>query len=349
MQTEMSPGQLLGRRLLLFTAAGGNVPDARKLARSRAWDDGHVDQVDRALVAGVGSAGGFLIPPDQHRALIELLRVRAVIRSLGARTLPMSHGNLSMPRLSTTAGGIYVGEAVATAAAQPGFGQVRWTAKKLMGLVPISNDLLLFASPDADQAALEDLAAAIAVSEDAAFIRGLGTQYSPRGIRYWASSGNIFASAGTSFANIQTDLEAALSALETANVRMIDPAWIMNPRSKNSIRMLQATTGSYIFRDEIDVNKTLMGFKFGATNGVPSNLGSGANQAELYLVDMADAVIAESPELAISLAGKAAYVNSTGALQSGFAQDVSVLKVVAHQDFALRHDVSASVITGILY
>lgn len=340
--------QELGRLVRIWGAAKGDPSRAERLARSSDWDDGNRDWQSRALVAGIGASGGFMIPEEYYPEVIELLRARAVVRRLGALQIPMEGGNLTMPRLQGGATAGYVGEATATNASQESFGQVKFTERKLMALVPVSNDLLKFASPQADEVVLNDMIAQIAVSEDAAFIRGSGTTFTPKGMRFWApASTNILTSAGTGLSNFVTDLEAMESALEGANVRMINPAIILNPRSKNSIKLLQATTGQFVFRDEMK-DGTLDGYPFGFTNNIPKNLGSGA-QTEWYLVDMADAVISDVPGLEIEISTEAAYVDSTGTMQAAFSQDVTVLRAIERHDFGMRHDVSVAVMTAVSY
>jgi HK97 family phage major capsid protein len=195
---------------------------------------------------------------------------------------------------------------------------------------------------------LNDMLAQMAVAEDTAFIRGPGTQFSPKGMRYSApASTNVLDTAGTGLANFVTDLEAMESALEGANVRMIKPAIILNPRSKNAIKLLQSTTGQFVFRDEMK-DGTLDGYPFGFTNSIPKNLGSGA-QTEWYLVDMADAVIADVPGIEIEISREAAYVDGNGTMQAAFSQDVTVLRTVQRHDFAMRHDVSVAVMTQVAY
>jgi len=344
---ELKPGQMAARLVRLIAAAKGNHEDAIRKARMPAWDDGHTDMVIRALTAGIGAGGGFLIPEEYSAEVIELLRNRAVVRKLGARQIPMPGGNLTVPRLQGGASAQYVGEATANNASQESFGQIKLTEKKLMALVPVSNDLIKFASPQADQVVLDDMIAQMAVAEDAAFIRGSGTQFSPKGIRNWAVSGNVNASAGTSLANVTTDIQTMLDGLETNNVRMIQPGWIFNPRSANYIMLLQATTGQFVFRDEMQDGK-LMSHPFEKTNNVPANLGSGS-QTEIYLVDFADAVIGDVPGIEIEVSREAAYVDSTGTMQAAFSQDVTVIRTIERHDFALRHDVSAAITTGVSY
>ncbi len=345
---KLTKRQELGRILRIYGAAKGDPTRAERLARAPEWDDGNRDLQSRALVAGIGASGGFMIPEEYYPEVIELLRARAVVRRLGALQIPMEGGNLTMPRLQGGAVAGYVGEATATNASQEAFGQVKFTERKLMALVPVSNDLLKFASPQADEVVLNDMIAQIAISEDAAFIRGSGTSYTPKGMRYWAPAAtNVIVSAGTGLTNFVTDLEAMESALEGANVRMINPAIILNPRSKNAIKLLQATTGQFVFRDEMK-DGTLDGYPFGSTNNIPKNLGSGA-QTEWYLADMADAVITDVPGLEIEISSEAAYVDSSGTMQAAFSQDVTVLRAIERHDFGMRHDVSVAVMTEVNY
>lgn len=344
---ELTTRQKLGRLLRIYGAAKGNPHQAERLAKSPEWDDGNRDWQARALVAGIGASGGFIVGEEFHPEVIELLRNRAVVRKLGALVLPMEAGNLTMPRLQGGATAGYIGEAVALSASQESFGQVRFAARKLMALVPVSNDLLRFASPRADEVVLNDVIEQIAVAEDLAFIRGPGTEFSPKGMRYWATSANVLTSAGTGLANFVTDLEAMESALESANVRMINPAIILNPRSKNSIKLLQSTTGQFVFRDEMK-DGTLDGYPYAHTNNISKTLGGGT-QTEWYMADMADAVIAEVPGLEIEVSKEAAYLDSGGAMQAAFSQDVSVLRAIERHDFGMRHDASVAVMTEVAY
>lgn len=345
---EMKKGHMAARLLRIMAAARGDADKAVRIARSPAWDDGNGDLVARALTAGVGADGGFLIPEEYSDEVIELLVNRTVIRRLGAATVPMPGGNLSIPRLQAGAAARYVGEAQASNASQQQFGMLNFAAKKLLALVPISNDLIKYPSPKADQVVLGDMLTQLAVAEDQAFLRGAGTQFSPRGIRNWAAAGNVTGTNGSTLAQITQDLNDLRNALELNNVQMINPAWVFNPRSANYIDLLQTTTGAFVFRDEMKTGK-LLNYPFGKTNSVPANLGGGGNQTEIYLVDLNDAVIADVPGLDIAVSNEAAYVDSTGTMQAAFSQDVTLMRVIERHDFAMRHNVSAAVKTGVTY
>jgi HK97 family phage major capsid protein len=193
---------------------------------------------------------------------------------------------------------------------------------------------------------LNDMIAQMAVAEDQAFIRGSGTQFSPKGIRYWTVSGNVIGTSGNTIAQVTQDLQDLLNALEGNDVRMINPGWLFAPRTANYISLLQATTGQFVYRDEMKAGQ-LLNFPFAKTNNIPTNLSG--SQTEFYLVDFADAIIGDVPGIEIEISREAAYVDSTGTMQAAFSQDVTVIRTIERHDFVMRHDVSAAVKTGVAY
>ena len=55
-------------------------------------------------------------------------------------------------------------------------------------------------------------------------------------------------------ANIPVDMVALL---EQANVKMLKPFWIMSPKMKSWIKNLKTTAAAYIYRDEMNKDKTI--------------------------------------------------------------------------------------------
>src|SRR4030042_703760 len=54
--------------------------------------------VNKAYSTRLGSAGGFLIPPEYSNQLIELLRAKAVVRNMGISTYDMNSDTLVIPK-----------------------------------------------------------------------------------------------------------------------------------------------------------------------------------------------------------------------------------------------------------
>ncbi len=339
-------GILLGQMVRSVAAGGGDQGRAVAWA-SKAY--GKDAPVIKALEASVASSGGFLIDDALSADVIEFLRPQVVVRALGATSIPMPSGNLRLPKLTGGATGSYVGETVDIQSTQQTTGQVVMNFKKLAALVPVSNDLLRFSSVQTDQVIRTDTIRAIAQAEDLAFIRSPGTQYSPKGLYWWAPAANVIpATAGQTLANVIANLGSLIVALLNANVRMINPGWIFAPRIWNFLATVQNTNGFYVFRDEMLTGK-LWGMPFKVTTQIPINIAGGANNnTEVYLADFADAVIGESTTMTIDTSSEAAYFES-GTLVSSFTRDVTLIRVIEEHDFAMRHDPSVAVLNTVTW
>lgn len=296
--------------------------------------------LSKALSSSDGTSGGFLIPIQMSTDIITFLRPASVMRKMNPMILPMPTGTMRIPKVATGAAASYISENTNIGVTAPSFGQIVLSWKKLAALVPISNDLIRYSSPAADAVVRDDVVRAMAQAENLAFLRGDGTANSPKGLRYWINAANVLTSAGTTLANMTTDIGAMILALLNNNVPMTRPAWLMSPRSWNALNLAQTTTGAFAFRAEM-ANGTLMGFPFAFSTHVP---GAGAT-GELYLADFADVVIGESLNLIVDASAEAAYYDGSQVIAS-FSQDQTVIRVIAEHDFALRRDVSAAVMTA---
>jgi HK97 family phage major capsid protein len=295
----------------------------------------------KALAASDVSAGGAIVPVQFSTDVIEFLRPQSVLRRLGATTLPMPTGTVRIPKITTGATAYYTGENANITASQPVTGNVVLTFKKLTALVPLSNDLIRYGSPAADAMVRDDVVRGIAQRENQAFIRDPGTDSTPKGMRYWAAAANVTASGGTTLALMTTDLGTLILALMNNNIPEGRWAWVMSPRNYYSLTTIQNTTGNFVFRPEMVENGTLWGFPFAKTTSVP---GSGAT-GELYLVNLADAVIGESQNLIVDASQETAYVDSSAAVVSAYQQDQTVIRAITEHDFAMRRQESVAVIT----
>jgi HK97 family phage major capsid protein len=316
----------------------------------KAWNDPMGEAVSKALQAGDFTAAGSLVPPEFAAEIIELLRSATIVRRAGARVLPMNNGTLTINKQTGAATASYVGESRDITASEPTTGQIVLTAKKLAALVPISNDLLLYTAGDtADEFVRDDLVQVISLREDLAFLRDDGNQDKPKGIRNWAVAANLQAQTGTSAAQIEGDLKTLLNNLEQVDVRMINPAWFMAPRSRNALRVLRdASSGELVYPEVTGNNPTIYGHPVFVSTQVPTNLGAGTNESEVYLVDMADCIIGESSTLEIAVDSSASYLDS-GTLVSAFSRDETLMRAIARHDFAVRHEESIAILTGVTW
>ena len=332
-------------RLIRALAAGKGDPQKAAAFAQKAWKD---EAIVKALQTDEGEAGGYLVPEEYSSQLIEYLRPLAVVRRMNPVIIPMETGTMSMPAVTGGASAEYIGEGTNVPKSQPTFGQVKLTWKKLACLVPISNDLIRFSSPKADEVVRNDLVGAMAQREDAAFIRDDGTNDKPKGLLNWIATANKFeANKTVSLANVTIDLAKAIYYLRKNETKFLNCGWILSPGSELYLRTIRDSNGNFAFKGEMDQGR-LFGFPFGVTTQVPDNLGEGGNESEIYFVDFADAAIGESSRIEIEISSEAAYYDGSSVV-SAFSLDQTVLRAIARHDFAMRRNTSGAVIQAVTW
>jgi HK97 family phage major capsid protein len=318
------------------------------------WGDSDIAEAmttaqTKALAAGNATAGGFLVPTEFSNEVIELLRARSIVRSMGARSIQMPTGTVKFPKLSTGASANYIGENVNMGASEPTFGQLTLTFKKLAVLTPISNDLLRYSSPSADAIVRDDLVSAMSTKEDASFIRGAGTSATPKGIANWCVADQKIACQAKTLANIFEDLGKLVIALKDADMPMTSPGWMMAPRTEITLATIQDGNGNTPLREELN-RGTLWGYPVGVTTNIPITLdttGAGSDdESELYLVDFAQVLIGEAQSLMVDASQEAAYHDGSN-VQAAFSLDQTVVRAIAEHDLGLRHEKAVAMLTGV--
>lgn len=347
------PGAKVARMVRALAAARGD----NRVAAQIALDRGFGEDVAASLNILDPSAGGVLVPANLSSEVIELLRPRSVVRSLGARSLPLQNGNLTIPRLKGGATVGYIGSDSDAPVTGQQFDDLKLSSKKMAALVPISNDLLSYSgvNPNVDRMVVDDLTAAVAAREDKAFIRDNGTGNLPKGLRFWARPGNVRAAPDLSviadpIARLQA-IEHALNALilllEMADANLVTPGWIMSPRTFRFLEGLKDGKGNKAYSEMAEGQ--IKGYPIGRTTQVPANLGTGGNESEIYFADFADCFIGEDETLMIDYSKEATYKDSNGDVVSAFQRDQTLIRVIAKHDFGPRHVESLAVMDKVTW
>jgi len=332
-------------RLIRALAAGKGDPEKAVAWVKKNWND---EAIIKALQSDEGSTGGYLVPEEYSNQLIEYLRPFSVVRRMNPVILPMETGTMSMPAVTGGASAEYIGEGSNIGKSQQTFGQVKLTWKKLACLVPISNDLIRFSSPKADEVVRNDLVGAMAQREDAAFIRDDGTNDKPKGLLYWIADANKFDANGTvNLANVTVDLAKAIYYLRKNETKFLNCGWIISPGIELYLKTVRDDNGNFAFKGEMDSGK-LFGFPYGVTTQVPDNLGDDEDESEIYFVDFADVAIGESSKVEIEISSEAAYYDGSNVV-SAFSLDQTVLRAIARHDFAMRRTTSGAVIQTVTW
>lgn len=332
-EVKQYPGAGVARIAMAIAATKGNLTEAAKFAETEIGDHG----VAMAITTSQ-SSGGALIPQNLHDEVIELLRARSVVRKLGARSMPLPNGNLSLPRMAGGATAYYSGENEDIKSSVSKFDDAKLSAKKLTALVPISNNLIGFAGFNVEQLVLQDILAAISVREDKAFLRDDGSNNTPKGLRATANENNRFvewSGSATDLQAIDFYLNSLILKLMESNSLMIKCGWAMSPRTYMTLFGLRDGNGNKVYPE---MSKGLLkGYPIEHTTTIPSNLGTGGNESEIYFADFNDVVIGENSDMKIDFSNEATYYDTNGDLVSAFARDQSLIRVITQHDIGFRH------------
>lgn len=335
-------------RMTRTIAAAGGIP---YLAMQIAEANG-----DSGLFAnqnmGDATAGGFLVPEDVSSEVIELLRPQSVVMSMGPRVVPMPNGNLTSNRRTSGASFSYTGEQEDIKATGVEFGQVKLSAKKLTGIIPISNDLLRSSSTAVDRMIRDDAVEDAALAQDRYFLRGNGTEYAPKGLRYqhvgttFESTHVLTMTATPDLQKVDNDLGRLELALGNANLPYTGAHWVMSPRTAMFLTNLRDGYNNKVY-PEMD-GGMLRKKPVHITTEIPDNLGGGT-ESEIMLVLPAQVLVGESMGIEVALSTEAAYKDAGGTMQAAFSRDETLMRMIMQHDIGLRHLAAVSILTGVTW
>jgi len=305
------------------------------------WDGAEQElKIYKALNLGLGTTGGFLVPTITSNEVIELLKAKAVIRSMpGVRVFQMATNAMDMGRVDAGPAISWGGESTAIVEDTTlVLGKVMLQLKKCVCLYKVSRELLKYGSPSVDAMVKQELADALALAEDLAFLEGTGgTQ--PQGFYYHPLINNTDLSAAASFDTISD----AMYQVERYNGMVT--GWVAHPRVKNSFRKLKDANGNYLHADgrtlaggEKVEMPTLGGVPISYSTQVPITLRPSSNETYIVGGQWDNLLIGEGDNLRIE---------STDTGGDAFEYDQTWIKAVREVDMALRHPLTFVRMVGI--
>lgn len=147
----------------------------------------------KAMSEGTNSAGGFTVPEEWAAEVNRIIEDFGLIGAM-ARRIPMNTDTLHVPTLSSSVSVSVAGENTAGTASQPVFAEVQLLAKTIIGITPMSNELLADANVSIVDLLTELFAEAIAGFLDAQGLAGTGAPFT--GILTVAGTNSVVADAG---------------------------------------------------------------------------------------------------------------------------------------------------------
>jgi len=316
------------------------------------------EHVERALTAGNLDAGGAFFSPEHSQEIIDLLAPRTVVRRRVQTVVDLSAGQLDMGRLTADATVSWGGEIEAIRESTPATGNVVLRAFQEKALVPFSNTFLRRGGPRVANVVQRSVLRSASIGEDDVFLTSPGTQYRPKGLLYWAPSGNKFQAttfAGTDaqkLAIVTTDLGTLFLKLEQADVPMTGATLVFSPRTKQYLMTCRDGNGNFAFRPEM-LTGTLWGVPFDVTTRISNLLGvDGTGTGVTSLVMLYDAdefMLGQGAALQIDMSDQGTFIDADGNVVSLYQRNMSALRLINEVDFVPQHEQAVAVITGVAW
>lgn len=230
-------------------------------------------EIANALQEGTDSEGGYLVPDEFERTLIEALEEENIFRSL-AHVIQTASGDRKIPVVASKGTASWVDEEGTITESDDAFSQGSIGAYKLGTLIKVSNELLNDSVFNLEQYISKEFARRIGTKEEDAFFNGDGSG-KPVG---------IFNSTGGAEVGVTTASATAITADEVIDLFYSLGApyrkkavWVLNDATVKAVRKLKDGNGNYLWQPALtaDTPDTLLGRPVKTSSYVPT-IASGA-------------------------------------------------------------------------
>ena len=204
--------------------------------------------VNNALSIGEDAEGGYLVPDEFERKLVEGLEEESFFRTL-ATVIRTSSGDRKIPIVTGKGEAAWIDENGQFPESDDSFGQTSIGAYKLATMIKVSDELLNDSVFDVQAYIVKEFARRISTKEEEAFFVGDGAG-KPVGIFNATGGGEVGVT--TTTANITFDDVMDLFYSLKAPYRK-KAKWILNDSTVKALRKLKDANGNYIWQPSVSV------------------------------------------------------------------------------------------------
>jgi HK97 family phage major capsid protein/HK97 family phage prohead protease len=320
LEKKLPPGVGFARLVGCIAAGKGDIYRSMQFAKQKFRDEtrlhgvidlysrmtGH-EMVQRATIdVGTSVDSDFAAPlvyaQQLSQEFIDFLRPSTILGRLpGLRTVPF---NTRVPRQTGGGTANWVGEGAPKPLTQQAFDTVSLAYMKLAVITVITEELARFSSPAAELIIRDDLAKAVQYEMDWAFVDpdNAGTaNVKPASI---SNGVTPITTAGTSEANIRTDLRTLLATFATNNLGVKDLVLIMPTSTALALSVMVNTLGQPSFPNITLEGGSLLGIPV-VTSENPGMTDSSANGKLVLAVNTKDILVADDGQVTVDVSREA--------------------------------------------
>lgn len=224
--------------------------------------------VMNALQIGSDTEGGYLVPDEYEKTLVESLEEENLFRKI-AKVITTSSGDRKIPVVATKGTASWVDEEGTINESDDAFSQVSIGAYKLGTLIKVSEELLNDSVFNLESYISKEFARRIGNKEEDAFFNGDGVG-KPIGIFNATGGAEVGVTAASSTAITADELIDLFYSLKAPYRK--NAVWVLNDATIKAIRKLKDNNGNYLWQPALTANTpdTILGRPVFTSSYVPT-------------------------------------------------------------------------------
>ena len=204
-------------------------------------------EVQNALQVGTDSEGGYLVPDEFERTLVEALQEENLFRQL-ATIITTSSGDRKIPVVASKGTASWVDEEGTIPESDDAFGQVSIGAYKLATMIKVSEELLSDSVFNLERYIAKEFGRRIGAKEEEAFFVGDGTG-KPTGIFHSTGGAGVGVTAASASAISIDEIMDLFYSLKSPYRK--NAAFVTNDATIKAIRKLKDGNGQYLWQPSV--------------------------------------------------------------------------------------------------
>jgi HK97 family phage major capsid protein len=208
-------------------------------------------EVLNALQVGTDSEGGYLVPDEFERTLVEALEEENIFRTM-AKIIQTASGDRKIPVVASKGTASWVDEEGAIPESDDAFGQVSIGAYKLATMIKVSEELLNDSVFNLESYIAREFARRIGAKEEESFFIGDGTG-KPTGIFNATGGAELGVTAASATAITVDEIMDLFYSLKSPYRK--NAVFVMNDSTVKAIRKLKDGNGQYLWQPSISAGQ----------------------------------------------------------------------------------------------
>lgn len=225
-------------------------------------------QVSNVLQEGVDTDGGYLVPEEYDKRIIEVLEEENIFRNLANTITTSGEHKINIAATKPAAAWIEEGEQLSFGDAT--FDQTILDAHKLHVAIKVTEELLYDNAFGLENYIITQFGKALGNAEEDAFLNGDGTG-KPTGIFHATKGGQIFGTTATQDKIAADELIGLIYGLKRPYRK--NASFILNDKTIAQIRTLKDNNGAYIWQPSYQAGEPdkLLGYSLHTSAYAPTN------------------------------------------------------------------------------